>query len=410
MVTIIPAYNALFGSAQDSYSETACRSSVLLKGKANIEIGPVSKEKVTPLACTTKDAGVLEGNQEEVLREVGDLASTCWWMFAEGSVPDLWEAEANTYSCHICSTFLISEQATPISGGEIGEFMLSNNYNPSALKGGASYRFAGDGVDLTIPQLSTDTVVSIDDLQSKQLTSFIDDNANILDETDAINDKMNNILLETGVTGYIVTAGQIEDVSRRSAQQALDRYGFFEGNQTNGFLLTVSLEDKTARLDMGADVTTYISEYEIETLLDPLRNAQSKEQLGRALETVVSEIETAMTDSEETSFNPSSYYGYLSNAGETLPVLPEELNSSTTYAVTYTSYSTDGDLPFGFTAEDIEQGSTYLSLSGGAGALPIFASGQVLSTGVEYLLEDTEEKYNFIQISPYSQVVEECNT
>jgi hypothetical protein len=86
--------------------EAVCRSSVFAREKATLEIPGPDIEKAFPFLCSTKDKE-LEGDKEQVEKQVADLMAKCFWQFGEGKIEDIFEegtAIGSDHSCFICYT------------------------------------------------------------------------------------------------------------------------------------------------------------------------------------------------------------------------------------------------------------------------------------------------------------------
>ncbi len=161
MIILVVKY--ITDDASVAAKETACRSSTIIKGKATLSfdagVTTVSAEKVTPLICESIDQKELEGNRDDLKRQISDLSAKCWWQFAEGRFADLFENDEYEKGCRVCYTFKLPSkipngQNTPaerqfmnepypltqetISQAELFNFMGNNYYNPGLIYGGGT--------------------------------------------------------------------------------------------------------------------------------------------------------------------------------------------------------------------------------------------------------------------------------
>jgi hypothetical protein len=65
----------LADTSNESTQDMLCRGSVIVRGKASVALvkGLVEFEKITPLACHTKDLGKLKGSREEIKKDIAHL-------------------------------------------------------------------------------------------------------------------------------------------------------------------------------------------------------------------------------------------------------------------------------------------------------------------------------------------------
>lgn len=337
----------LMSDAEDAYGEAACRASVLAKG----ELGDAAGNSVaaqSPLSCPTKDVGELQGSKEEQMKEIADLSATCWWMFAEGAVDNVFDKDTGKKGCHTCYRFKPGDNVGLIEGTELTQFMLNNTYNPSVIKGGGSQLYIGDGVEMRRLQATGDkSKIDLTDITAQPLREvrFTDDATGILTDEDQekLSEELGELFAQTDIAPYIVIAHNITNHNRRSAQQAMERLQLTEeGNETKGILITVDLGDGKARLDAGRDVTAYFSEYEIKELLHPLSALADQQDLGVAVKAVVSNLQEKTTAATERSYDPSSYYGYISSK-DSFPMIANNITSNATYTVSFVAPSNYGD-------------------------------------------------------------------
>jgi hypothetical protein len=107
---------ARFASKVDEKeSEAICRSSVDIRASTltSAKIAGIGVEdiKTTPILCKTIDKE-LSGDREEVMDELSEMMTRCWWMFRLGKTQDLFKSVPGTSRQNfgqVCYTALIKE-------------------------------------------------------------------------------------------------------------------------------------------------------------------------------------------------------------------------------------------------------------------------------------------------------------
>lgn len=119
-IVLILLVNTIIKGVSSSSEELACRNSVLIRAKAKLNIPVLGElDKFTSLVCNSISLGELKGNREEIKAQVADLAGRCWWMYLEGSVPNLFEADTNENKCGVCYYFRIPPD---MDAGRLNEY------------------------------------------------------------------------------------------------------------------------------------------------------------------------------------------------------------------------------------------------------------------------------------------------
>lgn len=115
-VVLLVTVSMIINMSTSATEEVICRNSVALRAKTvlGFDVGPIQeaykKENFMPLLCKPQNKGELKGSREEVKKQVADLAAQCWWMYLEGSVPNLFDSNVrDENSCGICYYFQIPE-------------------------------------------------------------------------------------------------------------------------------------------------------------------------------------------------------------------------------------------------------------------------------------------------------------
>ena len=115
-VMLLVAIAMIINQTTSATQEAVCRNSVALRAKAHISLDfahvteAYKKEKFTPLMCEPQNIGELKGTREEIKHQIAELSAKCWWMYLEGSVPNLFDSNVeDENSCGICYYFRIPE-------------------------------------------------------------------------------------------------------------------------------------------------------------------------------------------------------------------------------------------------------------------------------------------------------------
>lgn len=383
--SILLIVNSLFSEASNSYSESACRSSVLLRGAASYDGTVINAKKVTPLACSSEDIGELEGSKDEQRETIANHAATCWWMFAEGSIDNIFSEEAGEKGCHICYRFRPNSERDAINGSTVLSYMKNHSYDPGLLKGGGTHHFIGDDVNLgNLKPAENQSTINLASYDAPSTASFVNDATGYLSDNTVqdLNDELAELALQTNITGQVVIAHQIENHNRQAAQNAMEELRLTQqGNHTKGFLLTVSLADDTARLDAGRDLSSYFSELTIASILKPYTTLKEPTNIGDATSTVIEDLQRRIYEEQDRPWDPSSYFGYLHN-GRSMPLIGANISPSRTYAVAYVAPS-DYTSWFGGVGRTVlkKPGASAKAIGGAAGGALVayFSGGTALS-------------------------------
>jgi hypothetical protein len=357
-LTISAVYQEVFSQSQQGASLDACRNSVLLRDQATISTVSEEFEKITPLQCPTEDVDPDEITRDQEYELISDLMSKCWYMFAEGRTEDIFKAPPKERTCHVCYQYLPDNDE--ITRDNLQDFLRSTTVNPTSYRTVNTGSHLGDGVDLkNLPPISASTTIRLDSIAAPDVIDFVDDPGNLVtdDQEQRINENLRAVFTEANITGNVIIADQIKGLSRGGVHNTMRRVGLVdEDNTTTGFYLTVSLEDKRARLDLTPDLRTTIPEQSIGMLLQPLQNARSTDGIGEALVDTSANLRERFTEDQELSVQRGSYYEYLTQGGTGF-YLPETFDEETPYGIAYVSPSNDqaGFLQAGyFSNNDLE--------------------------------------------------------
>ncbi|MBL7055548.1 hypothetical protein ISS07_01405 [Candidatus Woesearchaeota archaeon] len=128
--------------AEDKTTESICKGSVVLREKThqqindptgNIELASVS----SPLLCKTIDRKIpesKEADEEQVKKEFSKMMTSCWSMFGEGLIKDVFkQGDPFTNNCFVCYTANLREtknfrEKNSISSQEFLQYLFSENY------------------------------------------------------------------------------------------------------------------------------------------------------------------------------------------------------------------------------------------------------------------------------------------
>jgi len=348
-----------------------CRSSVLLKAKANINIKGVNvAQKITPLACKTTDAGTLSGTRDEIKQQIAELGAKCWYQYVEGTITDLFSGSNNERSCAICYYFRVDElqpqkiphkktvmvesarTAKNISIPEFYNYIFTQTYNPGVFYGGGTKVAISDiykddfGFDL---QIDNPRIVSPSDINSKPFDGYVVDYSgymlqpsreSYLKSIKTQGDK----LLSTGRGQLLVLiADKFDSMDRVDSMNLVQDLNLNSNeNSRNAILLMVDINNHKVRLTLGADLEPYISEYEISDLIKS--SFASAPNLETALSELVQKITSKIIDEKKNNYlsqagiNLHSYYAYFSTA-DNYPLLLSDFEPGKSYAVAYASSS-----------------------------------------------------------------------
>jgi hypothetical protein len=357
-LTVSAVYQEAFSQSQEGASLDVCRNSVLLRDQATISTVSEEFEKITPLQCPTEDVDPDGITRDEERERISDLMSQCWYMFAEGRTEDIFQAEPTKRTCHVCYQYLPDNDG--ISREDLQNYLQSTTVDPTSYRTVNSGSHLGDGVDLdSLPPISSSTTIELDSIAAPDAITFVDDPGNHVTDPQeqTINDNLRDVFTEANITGNVVIADKINGLSRGGVHNTMQRVGLVDQeNTTTGFYLTVSLEDKRARLDLTPDLRTTIPEQSIGMLLQPLQNTRSTDGVGEALVDVSANLKERFTEDQDLAVQRGSYYEYLTQGGTGF-YLPESFDDETPYGIAYVSPSNDqaGFLQAGyFSNNDLE--------------------------------------------------------
>lgn len=116
------AIKGFMEKAEPKEAEMACQGSVALRAAA--AIGGEVEVKLAPVLCKTIDKKI-EGDKEEIKRQLADLMARCWWMFNAGRTQDLFAnipGLGGKNKGFVCYTAIVEENKDFKEGDSIKDF------------------------------------------------------------------------------------------------------------------------------------------------------------------------------------------------------------------------------------------------------------------------------------------------
>ncbi|MGV8163009.1 MAG: TPM domain-containing protein [Candidatus Nanoarchaeia archaeon] len=462
---LVFVFISLRESAENATADTLCRSSVLIRGKATVSIvdNLVEFEKITPLACNTRDLGTLKGDREEVKKQIADYSTRCWWQFAEGSVADLFKVDRKEKSCFVCYTFNIkdgldegikareqifeelSRPSDTISSQEFTNFLVSEAYNPAIIYGGGTKNYYGIEYEYALN-------LEVSDPPREIRTSRIEStliSGHVMDYWFKINDEAEQSINEVGAelqlnnvgNLLVIVAEDFNSMDKSDAREIIEDTRL-NSNSTSydSVLILVSIKQKKIRIHAGSDLSIYLKEYKMNEIMDEhfksLTSCDGDECVrlfNEALANSVQDIGDKLTNEAEQlpGINPQSYYYYLTNGGETYTMI-SDIKTERTYAITYVATSDENKWSWVKTASQWTFGIlgvvaggfiTYASfgtlswlglpLAASAGTLLISgggAAGTMLGGNIADGADKAVVRPNNIMIIPVNSISGQCTT
>jgi len=114
-----------FDKASELESIGICRASVLLRDTAE----NVVTRDMSPLLCNTFTKTVpsnTDDGEAGVKREMADMVKSCWYMFGNGMVPDVfnnWFGSGLTNDCFVCYIVKIDDNSVTMNADEFVQYM-----------------------------------------------------------------------------------------------------------------------------------------------------------------------------------------------------------------------------------------------------------------------------------------------
>lgn len=392
----------------DLGKESICRDSVLLRSKSDIKFGDTNqnvKEKVLPLLCSPIEKGVLKGKREEIKAQIAKLAAKCWWMYAEGTITDLFKNEQDEKGCNVCYFFKIegdldegieskrkffaekgdaAREKNPdrITAVEMYNYLIDYDYNPSLAYGGGTKKYFGDDFEFTYDHdLKDDEIVVRDMKKISDLSSSA-----VLDYTGKISkqveEEINKASLNMYNDGigllYVIVADEFKRNDLAEVRRLIERLELDSSkNSYDATIITIDLSKEQVRLTMGIDLEQYINEFELQELLKKHFGTRVND-INPPLLALVKDIKNLYQFNEnaffkENSIGQKSYYAYLTNQGTTTALIGD-IEAGKTYTVSYVSSSNELSYWDGFWQEAKKIDPVLSYIVGGTGAAIIAAA------------------------------------
>jgi len=127
-----------FSKAEGKTAEAICKGSVVARETVRLNLG-VAQLKTVPLLCYSEDISITPTGRtdaeqrDSVMRQVANKMVSCWQMFGEGSVPNIFkDTQAGDNKCSVCYTFDIKKGSKingDINGTDFLKFWDSTVYN-----------------------------------------------------------------------------------------------------------------------------------------------------------------------------------------------------------------------------------------------------------------------------------------
>lgn len=358
------------GQGDEATQAGLCRTSVLIRDKATIDLGVYKAEKLTPLACNPIDLEQIKGSREEIKREISNKAARCWWQYAEGSVANLFDVSSNEKGCRVCYFFSLpsnmnsgtitptdlqvfresARESNSISGQEMYNFMVFNTYNPGLIYGGGTKRYIGDYYEFSEgPLIENPREYTTRQVRSVPISSYVRDYSGILNENTI------NLINEAGVelqqkgagNLHVIVVDEFKSMEKADATDIITALNM-NSNKTyyDAALILVDWENNKVRIHLGFELSRAVKEHELHEMMRLSFsgvNEDNADSYSSALGDLVTRLKRKLLFTDGTGLvaehgiNPGTYYYYLSNAGYNWPLFPDKIISERTYAIAYIS-------------------------------------------------------------------------
>ena len=295
IILLLFVFTLFATKADNATQDTMCRASVVLRGKASVALvdGLVEFEKITPLACHTNDLGKLNGGREEVKEDIAKYSAKCWWLFAEGSVPDLFKVDRKEKSCFVCYTFTIDENLDKgtaskvqiftdepevedrngtITNYELTDYFVSEAYNPGIIYGGGTKNYFGTALEYELDAgIKEPREIKPSKISSKVVNSYVLDYSYLI--TEETKSKINEIGVELQQKNagnmLVVVADEFNSIEPSDARKIIENTRL-NTNDTNydAILFMLDLTNKKMRIHLGTDQSIFIKDYELNDIME----------------------------------------------------------------------------------------------------------------------------------------------
>lgn len=454
--------------------ETICRDSVLVRQQASINYAGTNKpliEKPTPLLCSPLDKKTLKGDRESVKRQIADLSAKCWWMYAEGTIGDLFQNEQGEKGCNVCYFFKIEDGLDEgvkstreffkeesrvlnddrITAPEMYNFLIDNDYNAKLAYGGGTKHYISDDYEFSSSyDVTNPSTISLSDIEMIPDNYVLDYSGKISkDTTDKIKSMGDWLIQKDKGRLLVVVADEIKRHDKSTTRMLIEDLGLdSDKNVYDAILVTIDLENEQIRLTMGISLEQYVYEFELQELMKKQFSSKIIDinpPLQNFLEDIKKTIDSNANEYFRTmDIGQKSYYSYLTNQGTTIAIM-NEIEAGKTYAISYASTSNDLSWWQGILQSfDNGGGKTVGIIALGAGVTVVAASvilsggltlglvaaavntvivGGASSVGIAYATQSThdfanglfalagaatEDKPNFIMVTQLTDVSGHC--
>lgn len=140
MIIAVAGFTVIFFFIQGAIStvsagtaEATCRGAVTAREFFTIPLQKQSPKDISmfPFICKTIQKDDVEGKKDNVIEELADLATRCWWQFGNGAYPSTLSKTQGVSVCFTCYDVYIKDikDAKSIDGLELFQWMESNPYN-----------------------------------------------------------------------------------------------------------------------------------------------------------------------------------------------------------------------------------------------------------------------------------------
>lgn len=347
-----------------------CRSSVFGQGRY-IETPTIFLPNIqipVPLVCSSENIGVLKGTREEVKKQIANLMGTCWFMYADGKIANVFDTPNNARGCNVCFFFEIpslpaqnkidgetpfSESVRPentITENEMKNYLLLEVYNPPVATGGGTGGGVGGEYEFDKPELNIEALstVKVSTIRSVPDYSYVMDysarlSASTIKEIDVIAAKL---YVQGRANTLVVVADNFNSINRKAARQVFSNTGINKGDYAEkGLLIMIDLEKQIVRIHAGENLRIYMENFEIVPLIES--TVEGKANLDEAVLSLIKGIEDRIFSNSlasmyvQNNINPRSYQAYMQNSQLNRPLIVEDIVKGRLYAVSFLSTSTE---------------------------------------------------------------------
>ena len=365
---MIAIFNLFLTGIQSFVPDESCRLSVLARGT-----GLTDLVGDTPILCSSENVGELKGEREEIKRQIADMAASCWRMYGEGQIDNIWNE--NDRMCGTCYTFSVPNEMdlgnesgkvyveeaerSPdyLLGSELTNYFASNVYDVGLIYGGSSYNYFSDyhridGYEFVGVQ---DDSVRINFLGESDVNfpPYVIDKTSIdggFFEEETLSDisDFGNKLRQFGVANFMVIVADEFDSDRQTRFNSFaENFGLSDDVARKSAIFALERSTGKVILHFGIELERHILEGEINDLLRRFfsgglaSGSNPNEKFNSDFSSLISHLESDIFElndldvGENIEISLNSYLSYLTNSGGTFLPISEELEAGTTYTVTF---------------------------------------------------------------------------